>query len=53
MWIYATLSNCYYGIGLIEKHKEFEQKFNGLNPNQWQLETYQKSLNHLKHLLKV
>lgn len=52
MWIYATLSNCYYGIGEIEKHNEFELKFKKLNPEEWQLETYQKSLNKLKNLLK-
>lgn len=52
MWIYATLSNCYFGIGEVEKHKECEQKFMELNPEEWQIETYQKSLNRLKNLLK-
>lgn len=52
MWIYATLSNCYFGIGELEIHNQFEQKFNQLNPVDWQIETYEKSLNHLKKILK-
>lgn len=50
MWIYATLSNCYYGIGELESHKLYEQKFLHLEPVGWQKETYEKSLNHLTYL---
>jgi tetratricopeptide (TPR) repeat protein len=52
MWIYATLSNCYYGIGDEIKHIQFEQKFIELKPDDWQLDTYKKYLNNLKQLLK-
>ncbi|MGS2727356.1 tetratricopeptide repeat-containing protein [Psychroserpens sp. BH13MA-6] len=52
MWIYATLSNCYMGIEDEENHQLYEKKFKELNPVDWQQETYEKSLNHLKELLK-
>jgi tetratricopeptide (TPR) repeat protein len=52
MWIYATLSNCYFGIGELELYKQFENKFKKMNPLDWQKETYEKSLKNLKNLLK-
>ena len=52
MWIYATLSNCYMGIEDEENHQLYEKKFKELNPVDWQQETYEKSLNYLKELLK-
>lgn len=52
MWIYATLSNCYYGIGDNDNYQHYEQKFKDLNPVEWQTETYEKSLNQLKQLFK-
>lgn len=52
MWIYATLSNCFFGIGDLKMHNQYEQIFKQLNPLDWQIETYEKSLNHLKKILK-
>lgn len=52
MWIYATLSNCYYGIGDNYKHQCFEKKFKELNPIEWQIESYEKYLNQLKQLIE-
>lgn len=52
MWIYATLSNCYMGIEDEDNHQLYEKRFKDLNPVDWQQETYEKSLNYLKELLK-
>lgn len=52
MWIYGTLSNCCMGIEEIENHQVYENKFKELKPVDWQQETYEKSLNNLKELLK-
>jgi len=52
MWIYATLSNCYYGIGDNNNHQNSEKNFKDLNPVEWQIETYEKSLSQLKQLIK-
>ena len=52
IWIYATLSNCYFGIGDLTKHETFKDKFYQMNPIDWQKETFEKSLNDLKNLLK-
>lgn len=53
MWIYATLSHCYLGIDDSKNHKLYKQKFQDLSPLDWQIETYEKSLNHLKETLNL
>ncbi|TSJ39076.1 TRAFs-binding domain-containing protein [Fluviicola chungangensis] len=50
-WITATLSNCYYAIGNVEEHKIYDEQFLKLKPLDWEIETYQDSLNHIKGLL--
>ena len=52
MWIYATLSNCYYGLNELETHKEYKTKFYKLNPVEWQIETFEDSLKKLSELIK-
>ncbi len=48
MWIYATLSNCHFALGDLDKHKQFDQKFKDLGPVDWQLDTYQNSLDKIE-----
>ena len=40
------------GIEDMENHQLYENKFKELNPVDWQKETYERSLNNLKKLLK-
>jgi hypothetical protein len=49
-WIYATLSHCNFAIGNIEQHEIYSKKFYNLNPEQWEIETYENSLEHLKNI---
>lgn len=49
-WIYATLSNCYFAIGNEEKHIHYENLFMGQKPLDWEIQTYNDSLEHLKTL---
>ena len=42
-WIYATLANCYFAINESEKAIEFETLFNGISPEEWQRQTYNKN----------
>ncbi len=53
IWIYATLSHCHLGIGDSKNYQLYEQKFKDLSPFDWQIETYKKSLNHLKYIYKI
>lgn len=52
IWIYATLSNCYFGLNELETHKEYKTKFHELNPVEWQIETFDDSLKKLSELIK-
>lgn len=52
-WIYATLSHCYFAIGDTKNHILFDKKFKEQNPEQWESETYQESLDHLKKINKT
>jgi tetratricopeptide (TPR) repeat protein len=47
-WIYATLSHCNYALENMEQHKLNHQKFLELKPVDWELETYNNSLDHIK-----
>ena len=51
LWIYATLSNCYLGLKDNLNHQVYDDKFYGLNPLEWQIETYKESLKKLSELL--
>ena len=46
-WIYATLSNCYLALGNSEDHKIYEQKFFETTMIKWEIETYEKSKEHI------
>ena len=39
-WKYATLTNCYFALGDVEKGQEYEQKFKEQNPDEWEIETF-------------
>ena len=39
-WKYATLANCYFALGDVEKGQEYEQKFKEQNPDEWEIETF-------------
>lgn len=49
-WKYATLANCYFALGDVEKELEYDQKFKEQNPEGWEIETYlenkQNSINY-------
>lgn len=47
-WIYATLSNCFYGIGDLEKHEYYDKKLKSLKHDDWMLDTYTESKEKLK-----
>lgn len=49
-WIYATLSHCNLAIENIEQHQINHQKFIDLKPADWEIETYNNSLEHIKNL---
>lgn len=39
-WLYATLANCHFHLGDISLGEEFEKKFLGESPAEWEKETY-------------
>lgn len=43
MWRYASLSNCYYGIGDCNKGTFYEKKMYELNPRKWCIDTFKKT----------
>lgn len=50
-WIYATLSHCNFSIGNLEMYEHYLHKFNSLNPLDWEIETFNNSLEHLKKII--
>lgn len=40
-WKFASLSNCYYGVGDSVKGKEFEKRFREQTNVEWELETFE------------
>lgn len=47
-WIYATLSHCNFAIGNEEQHQLNHQYFLDSKPTDWEIQTYNDSLEHLK-----
>ena len=43
LWKYATLSNCYLAIGNTNESKKYEEEFRKQKPDDWQIETFEKS----------
>lgn len=39
-WMYATLANCHFHLGDLTDGNDYESKFLGENPEQWEQETY-------------
>lgn len=52
MWIYATLANCYFAFDDEDNFQIYNDKFMGLNPIEWERETYEKGLEHLRNIKK-
>lgn len=46
-WVFATLSNCYLGLGNSLLANEFEQKFLAENPDGWEVETFNSGKSHI------
>lgn len=40
LWIYATLANCHFALGLNSDGEKYEQKFISMSPAKWEYETY-------------
>ena len=51
-WIYATLSHSNFAIGNEAQHQLYSQKFHSLIPLDWEIQTYNESLQHLKTINK-
>lgn len=51
-WPYATLANCYFGLGDEENGKKYEDVFLGLAEVDWEKETYFESKEMLVDLLR-
>lgn len=47
-WIYATVSHCFFAIDNSEQYQLFYEKFLKLNPEEWEIKTFEESLEHLK-----
>ena len=50
-WIYATLSNCYYGLDNAMKADEYENSFRQEGPEDWEINTFAKSREIITALL--
>ncbi|MCU0351828.1 MAG: DUF4071 domain-containing protein, partial [Flavobacterium sp.] len=50
-WIYATLSNCFLALDDQSSHQQNEQRFYELTSVAWELETYEKSKQHIIKIL--
>jgi tetratricopeptide (TPR) repeat protein len=51
-WIYATLSHCYFAVDDKENYQLFHKKFNELEPEEWEIQTYNHSLEQLTEIIK-
>jgi tetratricopeptide (TPR) repeat protein len=52
-WIFATLSNCYFGLDNKPKADEYENLFNQENPEEWEVSTFAKSREIITALLTI
>lgn len=51
MWKYATLSNCYRGLGNESKATEYEYKFIQCSPKSWEISTFNISKKEIEEYL--
>jgi tetratricopeptide (TPR) repeat protein len=47
-WKYATLANCYLAIDDTDNSRKYENKFRERNPNNWEIETFEKSKDEIQ-----
>ena len=52
-WIFATLSNCYFALDNITKADEYESLFKCENPEEWEVNTFQKNREIFSSLLTI
>lgn len=50
-WIYATLSNCYFATDNMEYYSIFYKKFMDLKPEQWEIDSFNESIEQLKKII--
>lgn len=50
MWIFATLSHCYFALKNNEEHEKYETFFMNESPVGWQIDTYNKSKEEMTKL---
>ncbi|MFV0179773.1 hypothetical protein OBK28_09360 [Empedobacter falsenii] len=51
-WIFATLSNCYFALNNKNEFETFQTKFLEQNPETWEIETFEETINLLKTIYK-
>ena len=51
-WIYATLSNCHYGLGNDGEASKYEKLFLKISEADWEQETFEVSKSQLKYLTR-
>ncbi len=51
-WAYATIANCYLGLGNMENVKKFEKIFLDISDAEWEKQTYKENKENLTRLLK-
>ncbi len=49
-WLYATMANTAYALGLTERADEYERAFTGSKPAQWEQDTFARSRAELREL---
>lgn len=49
-WIYASLANCNLALENYDLFEEFKSLFESRNPETWELETFQESIQHINKL---
>lgn len=53
MWIYATMSTCYLGLGNKDKSFHYYDLFMSEAPNSWEIETFESSRKTLMELIEA
>jgi len=49
-WVYATMSVCSYALGKQDDYKEYKEAFESESDSGWEIETYQKSIEHINNI---
>lgn len=49
-WIFASLANCHLALDKIDLFEKYKSLFEKCNPEAWEIETFQDSVNHINQL---